>query len=165
MTPEEWAAQAASAKREYEREIGDLVAQLERTRAKLTRLEKRLATIDDIYRAKMAQLGASLLGLPGPELTVPAVIAPLAVKRPPGERKRGALDEPLLALAREIASPDVTSRQIEEVWNQRNPDHQIRDSTVRSILDWLEAKGAIQTSQMGGGKGSGIPRKYRPSAE
>jgi hypothetical protein len=161
MTPEEWAAEAASAKHEYESETKELDLQLERTRAKLARLEKRRAAIDALFRTRMAQLGASLLGLTGPEM--PSTLSTPAVSRKAlTERKRGALDEPVLVLAREIASPDVTSKQIEEVWNQRNPDRSVSDSTVRSVLKRLVDNELMRISEPGGGKGSGIPTKYRP---
>jgi hypothetical protein len=157
MTPEEWAAEAAKAKEEYETETRDLVDQLERARAKIARLDKRLTAIHELYRIRVTQLGMSLLGLPAEEL--PPQETP--IKKPP-ERRRGAFDEPVLELAKELASPDFTSRQIEEVWNQRHPESPIRDSTVRSILGRLEKDGLVRTSEPGGGQGSGIPRKYRP---
>jgi hypothetical protein len=72
------------------------------------------------------------------------------------------LEEPLLELARELASPDVTSRQIVDVWNHHNPDNRISDSTVRSILDRLEARGALRMTAAGGGQGKGIPKRYAP---
>jgi hypothetical protein len=158
MTPEDWAAAATAAKAEYEQETRDLVGQLERGKAKIARLEKRLTAIHDQYRARVAQLGAALLGLPPEEL--PPAMAPAALSHRQ-ERRRGSFDEPVLALAREISSPDVTSREIVEAWNQRNPD-QITESTMRSILERLLAKGSLRIAQEGGGKGSGIPRKYRP---
>jgi hypothetical protein len=160
MTPDQWAAEAARAKDEYERESRELTDQLERARAKIARLETRLAAINEQYRARITHLGISFLGLPAEEPPHQESTS-LAPKRPI-ERRRGAFDEPVLGLARELASPDVTSRQIEEVWNQRHPDNPIRDSTMRSILERLEEKKLIRTSEPGGGKGSGIPRKYRP---
>jgi hypothetical protein len=165
MTPEEWAVAGAAAKEEYDRETRDLAAQLERARAKVARLEARLTAIHDQHRLKVAHLGAALLGLPPEELAPSAPESPPARRAVP-ERKRGALDEPVLALATELASPDVTSRQIQEAWNQRHPDDPpITESTVRSILERLDRKGHVYISQQGGGKGSGIPRKYRPKMQ
>jgi hypothetical protein len=160
MTPEEWAAAAAAAKAEYERETGELRRQIERTRAKLARLETQLAAKTGLHRAKMARLGDAVLGLPIEELPPPPTVLHVARK---ASRGRRMLEEPLLELARELALPEVTSRQILDVWNQRNPDNPISDSTVRSILDRLEARGALRMTAAGGGKGKGIPKRYAPA--
>jgi len=163
MTPEEWAAAAASAKAAYEGETRDLVSQLERARAKIARLEKRLSAIDDLYRSKIAHLGAQLLGLSSEDPSPPPIATPTPARRVvPAERKRGTLDEPVFTLIQELRTPDVASREVVDAWNQRHQDKQISDSTVRSILDRLEGKGRLEISQKGGGKGSGIPTRYRP---
>jgi hypothetical protein len=164
MTPEEWVAAGAAAKEEYDRETRDVAAQLERARARVARLEARLTAIHDQHRLKVARLGAALLGLP-PEEPAPSAPEPPGAPKAVRERKRGTLDEPMLALATELASPDVTSRQVQEAWNQRHSDNPITESTVRSILERLDRKGLVYTSLKGGGKGSGIPRKYRPKVQ
>ena len=116
-----------------------------------------MAVIHEQSALKAAQLTSAFMGVPE---QVPSLPAP--APRIGRVRKRGEREELVLSLVRGIASPDVTSKEIEEVWNRRYRDDPISDSTVRSILDRLEKKGSIQIAQKGGGQGSGIPTRYSP---
>lgn len=163
MTPDELAAAAAQLREEYEHETKELQEQVERARAKVARLETRLGIVRDQYQQRWGRLSSSFLGLPAPE-PAPAPNAPQA--NPTAEsskRRRGTLNEPVLALVRELYPPGVSSGRAMTAWNQRHPENTVRDSTVRSILERLEAQGLLAVENEGCGKGSGIPRTYKPA--
>jgi len=158
MTHEEFYERSIALKDAMESETRDLEAELIRAKAKVERLEARLSGIREQYQRRSTALMNVYMGI--------AEDIPVEEASAPGEKKRrGILDEPILELAKEISSPDVTAAQLEAAWNSRNtqPSLQLNNSAVRGILDRLAQKGRLQITDPGGGRGSGIPRKYRPA--
>ena len=158
MTHEEFVMRSAALKEAIEGETKTLEADLIRARAKVERLEARLHGIREQYQRRSTALMNAYMGIADEP-----VIEDDGGDNAADRKKRGILDGPLLELARSIAAPDVTAGQLEAVWNSRNPGTLLTSSTVRGVLDRLSAKGSLIITDPGGGRGSGIPRKYRPA--
>jgi hypothetical protein len=155
MTAEEIMAAMQDAKEAYEREKRETEEQLQRAKAKIAKLERRLEVLHEHHLQKANQLLAAFMGVPGREIQPAPHVGVV-------RRRRGEREEMVLSVVQGIASPDVAAKEIEEVWNRRYPNDPISDSTIRSILDRLESKKKIHISVKGGGVGSGIPTRYSP---
>jgi hypothetical protein len=157
MDRDEFNALVETARREYEEASSRLSARIETLRRSLQRDEQRLLDIRQAFDKRLHDITRAYAGL--------AAQAPSDGQgsRALGKRsKRGALNEPLLELAREIASPVVTVPQLTDAWNQRfGVENEVSRSTVRGALERHVAKGNLEVVDEGG-RGSNNPRTYAP---
>ena len=163
MDRDEFNALVETARREYEEASSRLSARIETLRRSLQRDEQRLLDIRQAFDKRLHDITRAYAGL----APLPAVAAQAPSdgqgSRALGKRsKRGALNEPLLELAREIASPVVTVPQLTDAWNQRfGVENEVSRSTVRGALERHVAKGNLEVVDEGG-RGSNNPRTYAP---
>lgn len=154
MTPDKHASQLAHAKQEYENETRTIISRLERARTLVDKLEKQLAATQAAYYARINALSAAFLGLPLP----PELDGGRDVKR-----KRRGLDPQILEFSKKLSEggADFGASDLAEAWNREYPEaERITESTARGVLERLAAKGELRITQLGAGRGKGIPRKY-----
>jgi hypothetical protein len=164
MDLEEFQALVKAARQEHDEASDKLKARIEMLRRSLARDEQKLEDLRQVLDKRLHDITRAYAGIaPWPEATTQA---PSDRSRSQGKRiKRGALDQPLLELAKKIANPTVTVPQLTDAWNQRcGPENEVSRSTVRGTLERYVAKGELEVADEGG-RGSNNPRTYSPKTK
>ncbi len=173
MNATEHTALVDAARQKFEYETAALRESLERARMIVMREEEGLRLAHEALAAQIVTLTRRFVGLdtdaeaapaPAPPPPLVATALPKGAPSEPAEApsKRGAMDEPLLAIARSLPQP-VSAPQVWEAWNAAHPDDPTTRSTARGVLERHLANGRLELVDPGG-RGSFNPKTYRVKA-
>jgi hypothetical protein len=156
MTPEEFQRSVDRAREDFQQAAAACGTRVENLRRKLAKAEEELDGLRAEHAARVSRIALAYAGLQAP------ADEDHASDQPPvngnGKRKRAkqrSLDEPILALARELSTPDCTIPDILAEWKNRRPEL-ITRSSVRRVFERHKVPVTVQ-----GSSGSANPTRYR----
>jgi hypothetical protein len=158
MTPEDFQRSVDKAREDFQLAAAAFGARVELLRRKLAKAQEELDGLRGEHAARVSRIALAYAGLQAPTEDGHA-----SHEQPPengsnGKRKRikqRSLDEPILALARELSTPDCTIPAILAEWKSRRPELLTR-SSVRRVFERHNVSVTVQ-----GSSGSANPTRYR----